>query len=211
MHLSRGQGFVVGFSSPTGGGKTTVVSKVAEVLGDTVVITFDDYDENNIHPTSYQSWLAQGADCNAWQTPRLAEDLKRLKHNQEITSPVDRKKVLPASYILFDAPLGRAHHETGQYIDLMVYLDTPLDVAMARRILRDFYGGSSSLSGQKATLLRIELESYLEFSRAAYLELDKQVKPKSDLILDGTLVPDELAIQIVEAMKGQASKDGFNP
>jgi uridine kinase len=196
----------VGFSSPTGGGKTTVVSKVAEVLGDTVVITFDDYDESNIHPPSYRSWLAEGADYNVWQTPRLAEDLKRLKNKQEIISPIDGKRVLPASYILFDAPLGRAHGETGQYIDLMVYLDTPLDVAMARRILRDFYDEASILSGKKAELLRIELESYLEFSRVAYLELDKQVKPKSDLILDGTLGTDELAIQIIEAIKGQESK-----
>jgi hypothetical protein len=70
--------------------------------------------------------------CACLSDRLLAEDLKRLKHHQEITSPVDQKKVLPAAYILFDAPLGRAHGETGQYIDLMVYLDTPLDVAMAR-------------------------------------------------------------------------------
>jgi uridine kinase len=203
-------GFVVGSSSPSGGGKTTVVSKVAEVLRDAVVITFDDYDGSNMHPTSYRHWLAEGADYNAWHTPRLAEDLKRLKHKQEIISPIDGKKVWPASYILFDAPLGRAHGETGQYIDLMVYLDTPLDIAMARRILRDFYGGTSILSGQEAELLRRELESYLEVSRAAYLELDKQVKPKSDLILDGTLKPEELVIRIVEGINAQGSKVRVN-
>ena len=206
MHLVNEQALVVGISSPTGGGKTTVTYKVAEILNDAVVITFDDYDEISLHPANYRSWLAEGANYNAWHTPRLAEDLERFKNRQEIVSPVDGRIVLPASYIVFDAPLGRAHRETGQYVDLMVYLDTPLDVAMARRILRDFYGNASTSLSQQAELLRIDLEAYLEFSRVAYLELDKQVKPKCDLILDGTLASEELAIQIAEATKGKEDK-----
>lgn len=193
--------FVVGISSPAGGGKTTVAYKVAKLLADAVVISFDDYDETSIHPADYRSWLAAGADYNAWQTPCLASDLERLKQGQEIVSPVDRRTVFPAAYIVFDAPLGRAQRETGQYIDLMVYLDAPLDVALARRILRDFYKDEATFSDEVAELLRRELEAYLDFSRAAYLEMDQQVKPKSDLVLDGTLAPGVLAIQITQAIQ----------
>jgi uridine kinase len=206
MIAEKEQGFVVGISSPSGGGKTTVACRLVKHLGDAVVLSFDEYDEVSTHPTSYQSWLTEGADYNAWQTPRLATDLQRLKHGLEIASPLTGCVVSPAAYIVFDAPLGRAQHETGQHIDFMVYIDTPLDVAMARRILRDFDQAKTIVSAQQWEQVRLDLESYLEFGRVAYLEMDKQIRPRCDLILDELLAPDELAMQIVGAVKRQRAR-----
>jgi uridine kinase len=93
MTKPKKSSFVVGISSPAGGGKTTVAHKVAELLAEAVVISFDDYDETSLHPADYRSWLAAGADYNAWHTPRLAGDLERLKQGQEIVSPVDGRTV----------------------------------------------------------------------------------------------------------------------
>jgi uridine kinase len=192
--------FVIGISSPSGGGKTTLARRLANALADAVVLSFDEYDEAGliVHPASYQSWYQQGADYNAWQAPQLATDLRQLKAGAAVTSPVDQRPVEPARFIVFDAPLGRAHHATGQQIDLMVYLDTPLDVALARRILRDFYGNEPSLSTEKSAALRRELEGYLQFARIIYVEFVRQLKSTSDLILDGLLAPDELANQVIQ-------------
>ena len=82
----------------------------------------------------------------------------------------------------------------------MVYIDTPLDVAMARRILRDFYWDGSSLSVQQNEALQGSLEDYLEFAREAYLVMDEQIKPSCDLVVDGLLSSNELADQVIEAL-----------
>jgi uridine kinase len=110
---------------------------------------------------------------------------------------------LPATYLVFDAPLGRAHHATGALIDFMVYLNTPLDVAMARRLLRDLAQAAPSHPAQHLAQIRIELATYLDFGRVAYLEMEQQIRPKCDLILDGLSPPDMLARQIVDQVKSQ--------
>lgn len=202
----KGQAFVVGISAPTGGGKTTLVNSLSNRLGNANVLSFDEYDDAGTidHPASFRSWLRDGADYDAWKATRLAEDLEHLKSGSPIVHPIEQRCVNPKSYIIFDAPLGRAHRATGRHIDCMVYLDTPLDVAMARRILRDFYGSARGLSDQHSVELRSDLEGYLTFARFAYLELDKQVKPTSDVVLDGLLSPDELTDRLVDIVLNKA-------
>lgn len=190
------QRFVIGISAPSGGGKTTVARQLVARLPDAVLLSFDDYDHLTVHPASYPQWLAEGADYNAWQTPQLSVDLRRLRAGQAIVAPRTGQVVSPRAYIVFDAPLGRAHHETGQQIDLMVFIDTPLDVAMARRLLRDYSQNERSLS-HKWAQIQSELAVYLASGRAAYLEMDRQIKPGCDLILDGLRSPDELALEIL--------------
>jgi thymidylate kinase len=72
---------------------------------------------------------------------------------------------------------------------LSVWLDTPLDVAMARRILRD-YPASSSLNQ-----LREDLNEYLVRGRLLYL--DSRHRDACDLILDGSKPLEELRDLIV--------------
>ncbi len=97
---------------------------------------------------------------------------------------------------MFDAPLGRAHRETGQLIDLMVFLDTPLDVAMARRLVRDGFQDNPESA----------LKGYLEWSRDLFLEHIHQLSTTSDLILDGTLQPSVLVARIVDELKKRRSE-----
>lgn len=61
-------------------------------------------------------------------------------------------------YIILDYPFGRDHPRFSSLIDLSVFIDTPLDVAMARRILRD-YPHSSGSSDLKR--LQEEMNHYL--------------------------------------------------
>lgn len=186
------QNFVIGISSVSGGGKTEVAKKLAELLQHALVFSFDDYDNTNIPPESFEAWLLEGGDYNAWQTPVLTRDLQALTSGNHIASPVDGSKISPAEYVVFDAPLGRAHCDTGRLIDFMVFIDTPLDVAMARRVLR---GVASSLwtADEAVKNIEYELSSYLTGDRLLYLELQDQIMQKCDLVLDGCLPVDELA------------------
>ena len=166
--------------------------RLAELLPDSTVILFDEYDGDTVHPESFRVWLLQGADYNAWKTARLAADLEALKEWKEIQHPLDGRDIPPRKMIIFDAPLGYAHDETGRLIDYMVFLDTPLDVAMARRLLRD--------AGSPAFSLQAEMQAYLDYGRAAYLEMDKQVKPSCDLVVDGSASIEVVAMQIANSV-----------
>ena len=191
---------VVGISSPSGGGKTTVARRVSEILKDAVPLFFDDYDFDNVHPENIRQWLEQGADYNAWKTPRLKNDLSKLKAGEPIDSPIDGTTIHSRRYVIFDAPLGYAHAEIGALIDFMVFIDTPLDVAMARRLLRDLASKPPAGANDALDSLESGLTAYLDYARDAYLEIDRQVKPACDLILDGRCSVDDLAQEIVSAV-----------
>ena len=174
---------VVGVSAVSGGGKTRVANELVRLLPNTCAVYFDEFDDTTEHPPDLLAWMNEGGDYNAWKAPVLAEHLLKLRSG-DVTDP-DRSQ--PVKYIIFDAPLGRAHEATGKHIDHMVFLDTPLDVAMARRIVRD--GWSDSTERQ--------LHGYLDWTRKLYEWHIKQVSATSDLILDGTLHPEILAERVI--------------
>lgn len=70
------------------------------------------------------------------------------------------------------------HQQTGQYIDLCIHIEVPLDIFLCRRILRDF----KEEKGEKKELLN-ELTFYLDESRPLFF--DEQLKKNADFILNG--------------------------
>ena len=195
--------FVIGISSVSGGGKTAVAKKLAELLQDAVILCFDDYDDTTVHPEDLHAWLAAGADYDVWKTPGLTRDLQSLTTGNQITSPVDGSAIQAAKYIVFDAPLGRAHVDTGRFIDLMVFLDTPLDIAMARRLLRDVTSNTGQSAEDSIKTLKANLSSYLKGGQLLYLELENQIKRNCDMVLDERLTVDELAATIFTTFRQQ--------
>ena len=87
-------------------------------------------------------------------------------------------------YLLLDYPFSRLHNDL-KFIDLTVFIDTPLDIAMARRLIRDYTGAESEY-------IIGDLSTYLSRGRNAYLNMLKTIKPNSDLIIDGSLPVDEI-------------------
>ena len=174
--------FVIGIGAVSGGGKTRLVTELARKLGNAHAVYFDEFDDTTEHPSDLRKWLADGGDHNAWKAPVLVEHLRVLK-DCDASVPKDS----PNRYVVFDAPLGRAHAASGQYIDLMVFLDTPLDIAMARRLLRDGFENTPES----------HLRGYLEWTRSLFLRHIEQVSATADLVLDGTLPPHVLVKLII--------------
>ncbi len=189
---------VIGISSVSGGGKTATAKKLAVLLSDAVTLCFDDYDNSNLHPENLQEWFQQGGDYNAWKTPKLTRDLQTLKSGNPIASVLDGSPISPARFIIFDAPLGRAHRDTGRFIDFMVFIDTPLDLALARRILRNLVDEDPEETSKK---LGNNLSDYVNEARPIFLHFIDQMKQTSDLILDGCRTLDELAMEIYNRVK----------
>ena len=89
--------------------------------------------------------------------------------------------------IILDFPFGRCHSRFRDTIDLAVFIDTPLDIAMARRILRDYTINRDESAEDTLNRLHTDLSNYLERARYLYLDTYKH-KADSDLVLDGWAV-----------------------
>ena len=71
------------------------------------------------------------------------------------------------------------------------FIDTPLDISLARRILRD-------MSDAVADDIRRDLEMYLKYARIVYVQMQKDILPSSDYVIDGTLSVDEISNEIIK-------------
>ena len=185
---------VIGISGVGGAGKSVLTNALGKALNATILF-WDDFDEISKDPENYIEWYNTSKDYSEWKYDSLAEVLKQLKMRKKIVCPATKKELIPTDYIVFDAPLGRKHIATGQYIDYSIFLNTPLDVALARRILRDF----REKSNLNITEIFEELDFYLTSSRPLY-EMHYDEK-EYDFIVDGTLPVDNIVTTILKKLQ----------
>lgn len=204
--------YVIAISSVSGGGKTTLVKKSAALLKGTTLF-FDDYASVSEYPSDFKQWVADGADVDEWKTPQFAQDLAALKRGESIVSPLNGASIQPSEYIVIEEPMGRKRAEMAQYIDFVVVIDTPLEIALTRILLRNFISGSLEEMEQatrEQLAARLEhivnnlrgfLDGYVYFARDSYIAVQEQAKENCDLVLNGLLTVDELAQQLVTVVK----------
>jgi len=93
-----------------------------------------------------------------------------------------------------DYLFSRLHSAICNDINCSVFIDTPLDVAMARRILRDFQGRSTED-------IFNDLNNYLSRGRQAYLGMLVREKTDCDIIIDGTLSLESIVNDLYERIR----------
>ena len=172
---------VIAIAGVSGGGKTTIAECLNDRLKNSKTLFFDDYDFDG--PDDIIDWVNKGANYDEWDLTPFIRDLEAL-----LAEPLD--------YIVLDFPFAYKHSKTRNLIDFAVFIDTPLDIALVRRVTRDFQNRS------KESIL-IEMESYILNGRRGYLEMLKSIKPNSDMILDGTLLVSEIVDKTLEAIQGR--------
>ena len=121
---------------------------------------------------------------------RLADDIKRL-----INENLD--------FIIIDYPFGYRHKQIAPYIHYSIFIDTPLDVAMARRILRDY-------NEKNALEIFNDMKQYLERGRNAYLFGLESVKENADFLVDGSLAIDRIVDIICEKVINVKNDNLYN-
>ena len=210
--MSHSPNYIIAVSSVSGGGKTTLVKRTADFLKGTALF-FDNYAAVSKYPSDIKKWVEDGADVNEWKTPQFAQDLAALRSGNSILSPIDGASILPSEFIVIEEPMGRERAEMASLIDFVVVIDTPLEIALTRRLLRDL--GPISLEDidkatkeqlaegvlQIVTYLKDYLSGYLDAGRDLYVAVQERAKTTCDLVLDGALPVDELAQQIVTAVE----------
>jgi uridine kinase len=107
-------------------------------------------------------WIAEGADPAAWKVPKLTEDLLELRQGRPIRHSVTKLVTIPTPIIVVEEPFGRSRPELRALIDFVAVLDTPLEVALARRLLRELRSSENSESARLPSRHVKFLEEYLE-------------------------------------------------
>ncbi|MBS4196744.1 hypothetical protein KHA97_16965 [Bacillus sp. FJAT-49870] len=172
---------IISIAAISGGGKTTITNELQKRLDNSKALYFDDY-EFEESPADICKWVEDGADYNEWNLEPLVTDIQLVLDDNTM------------EYIFLDYPFAYLNSGLAEFIDFAIYIDTPLDIAMARRIIRDFSGGSSED-------IQRDLSYYLLRGRLAYLEMEKSVKPNSDIILDGSLSTEIIVEQIIKELR----------
>ena len=187
---------IIAIAAPPGGGKTVLVQSLSKLLENACIVYFDHYQHFvQQTPEKIIAWMNAGADYNAFQLPQLVSDLAALKHGKTISDPATGNNIEPSPIILFETLFGRAHDATGRYIDQLIWLDTPLDIALARNIkacnqLPLQQNGNTqarvntNFQAQQQWLQNY-LENYLSFIAQTLRIQQQQVMPAADLIIDG--------------------------
>ncbi|WP_242310943.1 hypothetical protein [Bacillus cereus group sp. BfR-BA-01331] len=171
---------IISIAAVSGGGKTTITESLAHELKNSKALYFDRYKFDNC-PADICKWIDDGANYDEWVLTPLIHDIQHLIRDGNV------------DYIIVDYPFAYLNSEMRQFIDVTIFIDTPLDIAMARRILRDFKEGTMDE-------IHNDLKHYITYARKAYLEAIHTVKPNSDIVLDGSLPVDEIIDQIVEEL-----------
>lgn len=168
---------IIAFAAVTAGGKTTIVNEIKKKLRNTESLHFDDYSFKG-EVEDFYAWVMNGADYNVWDLSPFINDILEIKNNGN------------CDYLLLDYPFAYCHKELSKYIDCAIFIDTPLDIALVRRILRD-------MNKATAEEIRYDMNMYLKYARVAYVQMLKDILPSSDYVIDGTKELDEKVKEIL--------------
>lgn len=156
---------IIAIGAVTAGGKTTVVNAIKDRLPRTTSLHFDDYSfEGEVE--DFSKWVSEGKDVHVWDLSPLKADIERIIHSGEY------------DYLLLDYPFAYQHRMIKEYLDCCIFIDTPLDIAMARRVLRDMREAT-------ADEIRNEMDTYLKYARIVYVQMLKDHLLTSDYVIDG--------------------------
>jgi len=172
--------FVIGFSGVPGSGKTTLMRRLLRDYGPAETVYYDRY-----HPgmtdEEINAWFARNGDPNEFVLAELVGELTRRTQIR----PGDQSRPL----VLFETAFGRAHRATGAFIDFLIWIDTPLDIALARASLVFLESLQRDQAPNAAAEFVVWQTRYMQgypMLRTTYLALRERLAATADLILDGT-------------------------
>ncbi len=179
----------VGVAGGSGSGKTTVVRKLVENVGEgpgaVAVVHHDAYYRDFSHLAPEERDEVNFDHPDALETSLLVSHLDALRDGKAVDVPVydftthtrtDRtRRVEPARVVIVDGILVLAEPELRRRLDVRIYVDTDADVRFIRRLRRD-------LEERDRTLESV-VEQYLETVRPMHLEFVEPSKRWADVII----------------------------
>jgi uridine kinase len=140
---------VVGIAGGTGSGKTTLAEKIVAALppGQALLLQHDAYYRDRSHLTPAQRALVNFDEPEALENDRLVADLDALRAGRTVESPQydfsthtrrpQTRRLSPCPIVVVEGILLFSVASVRDRFDLRLYVDTPDDVRLLRRIKRD--------------------------------------------------------------------------
>jgi hypothetical protein len=143
-----------------------------------------------------QDWVRRGGEPDEMSLDALVCELGRLtkKRDDAASHPL----------ILFETAFGRAHTASGAFIDLSIWINTPLDLALARASLVFLRNVEKGRQTPYAATDFIQWQArYMQdypLLRRMYLAVGRRGTATADLIVDGEHPPEASAALIRKAL-----------
>ena len=194
--------YLIGIAGGSGSGKTTLARALAKALTPAVIIAEDDYYRC---ATTIPGFNAKAHDFDALDSKdmaRLAADLGALKHGKAVDKPLydyvthtrraEGEHVAPADTIIVEGILALADPDVRAAYDLAVWLDTPGDLRLMRRIRRDVAERGRSIEGV--------LDQYERTVRTSFLRHARAQADGADLVLDAEALRHDLDAMVARVL-----------
>jgi uridine kinase len=175
---------VIGISGASGSGKSLLANNIVNELGSdkVVVISEDSYYKDQSHLSFEERGKINYDHPNSLDHDLLKADLKKLQNFESVDVPVydhgqhvrtsEKQRISDHQIIVLEGILLFIEPELRDLMDIKIYMDTPLDVSLIRRLRRDIVERARTLDSvilQYETTVR---PMYLRFIEPSRLHAD---------------------------------------
>jgi uridine kinase len=176
---------VIGICGGSGSGKTTIVGKIQELVGELAIVPQDSYyrsadNVSNVNITGFNF-----DHPSAFDTELIVEHLEQLRAGRPIEMPQydfvhhrrrdETTRIEPGKLVLFEGIMIYADPRLLDLIDLKLYVDTPDDIRFIRRLQRDVE--------ERGRTVDSVVTQYLEVVRPGHYQFVEPTKVHADLIV----------------------------
>ena len=177
---------IIAVAGGSGCGKTLFTASMVERLPKTIVLPLDSYyydRPDHIPSDQYDYDSSQAFDFELYQ-----QHLAQLSSGESVQKPsfvyetgkraTEFTEIVPDKYLIIEGLHVLLHQNIRQLLSFAFYLESPLDVAVCRRCLRDVkdYEVRSEYS----------LNQYLKFVRPVFFEQIQPTKQYADLVVENS-------------------------
>ena len=180
---------LVGIAGGTGSGKSTLANRLARVLGTEAcaLVTQDSY-YRDLSRFPFEERAQVNFDHpEAIDSELLSTHLKSLKNGEAVERPVydfsrhirssGGETLRPAPVVIVEGILVFVWPEVFDLLDVAIYVDTPSDIRLARRVRRDIKERGREVTGV--------LDQYLATVRTMHERYVEPSRERADLIVPG--------------------------
>lgn len=176
---------IIGISGGSGSGKTTIVKKISEIVGEFTFIPQDNY-YRSAEYVSNQNINAFNFDHpSAFDTDLIVNHLEQLRAGDAIDMPQydfvhhhrkpERVRIQPGKLVILEGIMVFFEPRIRELIDLKIYVDTPDDIRFIRRLSRDIH--------ERGRTVQSVIDQYMETVRPGHYEFIEPTKAYADLIV----------------------------
>lgn len=198
------QPLLIGIAGGSGSGKTTLARALAHALEPSVVIIAeDDYYRCATTIPDFDAKTHDFDGLDAKDMARLAADLTEIKTGAAIEKPlydyvthsrrVETQSIAPARHVIVEGILALADAEVRAAYDVAVWLDTPGDLRLLRRVRRDV--------AERGRSVESVLSQYEGTVRPAHRRYAAAQAAAADLVLDAEGMGHDLDAMVARVLR----------